>query len=227
MASKGRRIDGCLPETPSPKDYRATANLANLPRRVDLREHCTDVEDQAAIGSCTACAAVGALEYRNKREGKPTVDLSRMFVYFNARRSAGRSGYDGGATISEGLAALLAFGTPPEAAWPYSPDLMAKTPGEDVYNRARDNCPAEYARVEGLDGVRAALAQDHPVIFSSFVPKRCYDEAAASGAVGDPTDAELQESRSLHGNHSMLLVGYDLDAGTFLVRNSWGANSFR
>lgn len=222
LASKGRRIDGCLPETPSPKDFRATANVANLPRKVDLREHCTPVENQANIGSCTACAAVGALEYRFKRAGKPHVDLSRLFVYFNARRSAGRADRDGGATISEGLAALLAFGAPPESAWPYSEDRLTKTPDPGVYDQARQNVPTEYARVEGTDGVRAALAQDHPVVFSSFLPQRCYDEAAASGNVPDPTDAELQAARSLHGNHSMLIVGYDLDAGVFLVRNSWG-----
>ncbi len=34
-----------------------------LPKSVDLREWCSPVEDQLTLGSCTANAAVGIVEY--------------------------------------------------------------------------------------------------------------------------------------------------------------------
>lgn len=222
MASKGRRLDGCLPSAPSPKDFKAVPNLENLPRKVDLRAYCTPVEDQAQIGSCTACASVGAVEFRNKREGKPHVDLSRLFVYFNARRMRGAEGTDAGATMADSLASLLAFGAPPEEMWPYDMDTLTKLPGDAVYDKARPNQPTEYARIDGLDAIKGAVAREHPVVFASFVPQRCYDEARRTGVVPAATAAELDTMRSLHGNHAMLVVGYDQDDKTFLIRNSWG-----
>jgi hypothetical protein len=38
-----------------------------------------------------------------------------------------------------------------------------------------------------------------------------------------PTAAEA-DAASRESGHAMLLVGYDLDAGTYIVRNSWGAD---
>ena len=222
MAAKGRRIDGCLLSEPSPKDYRAVPNLETLPRKVDLRPYCTPVEDQAQIGSCTACATVGAVEMRAKRDGKPHVDLSRLFVYFGARRMRGVEATEAGAPRADSLASLLAFGAPPESAWAYSMDRLAKTPDEAVYAAARENQPAEYARVDGLDAIKGALAREQPVVFASFIPQRCYDAARGTGLVPAPTGEELQAMRSLHGTHAMLIVGYDLDEKTLLVRNSWG-----
>ena len=40
-----------------------TPNLSGLPTKVDLRENCSTVENQHTLGSCTANAAAGALEY--------------------------------------------------------------------------------------------------------------------------------------------------------------------
>lgn len=223
-AALGRRVDGCLEEAPSPKDYKAVPNLTSLPQVVDLREHCSPVEDQGQIGSCVACAVVGATEYQHRKAGKPAVDLSRMFVYYNARRMRGGEQEDCGTTISAGMAAFLAFGAPPEAAWPYDPALVAKTPDPDTFQKALDNVPAEYARVDGFENVQGALARGYPVVFSVSIPQRCYAEAAGTGVIPTPTEQELAEIRTQHGRHAMLLVGYDLNDKTFLVRNSWGAD---
>ncbi len=220
--SMGRRLDGCLPELPSPSDYRATPNLSNLPRQVDLREYCSPVEDQGQIGSCTANAVVGAMEYQQRKAGKPAVDLSRMFVYFNARRMAGTQNDDSGARISQGLAAFLAFGAPPEDTWPYDPNLIAKVPEEKVYGKALENVPNEYARVEGLDNVKASLAQGYPVVFAASLPERFWDDARATGRAPTPTKEEIDAVHTEFGTHAMLLVGYDDNAGEMLIRNSWG-----
>lgn len=220
--SLGRRLDGCLPETPSPSDYRAVPNLVNLPRQVDLREHCSPVEDQGQVGSCTANAVVGAMEYQIRKDGKPAVDLSRMFVYFNARRMSGHEGQDTGAKISQGMAAFLAFGSPAETDWPYDPNLIDKVPDDGIFKKALSHVPAEYARIDGFENVKASLARGYPVVFAASLPERYWNEVRATGRAKTPTRAELDGSFTDFGRHAMLLVGYDLNDNEFLVRNSWG-----
>lgn len=221
-ASNGRRIDGCLDEEPTARDFHAIPSLTTLPQQVDLRPDCSPVEDQGRIGSCVACAVVGAVEHQYRKAGRPAVDLSRMFVYYNARRMRGHEQLDCGTTIGAGMAAFLAFGAPPETAWPYNPALVARTPDPQIFQQALAHVPTEYARVDGLDNVKGALARGYPVVFSASVPQRCYDEARRTGTVPRPTDSELAGFRTQVGRHAMLLVGYDLNDGTFLVRNSWG-----
>ncbi len=220
-ASGGRRLDGCLPDIPSPKDFVAVPNISSLPPRVDLRPGCSPVENQGSVGSCTANAIVGAVEFKRWKTGRQD-DLSRLFVYFNARRIAGMAHEDCGARIAHGMAALLAHGAPPESAWPYDPSKVNVEPDADAYAKATANIEVEYARLNGLEHIKGGLARDQPVVFASSLPMRCYDEAARTGLVPAPTQAELAAMLSEHGRHSMLLVGYDDDARIFHVRNSWG-----
>ena len=59
-------------------------SLESLPKKVDLRDHCSTVENQFSLGSCTANAAVGALEYleiKNGKVGPEFENFSRLFVY--------------------------------------------------------------------------------------------------------------------------------------------------
>jgi hypothetical protein len=160
------------------------------------------------------------MEHQRRRGGQPG-DLSRLFVYFNARRMSGRETMDCGSSIAQGMAALLAFGAPPESAWPYDPERYATEPDQAAFAAGLENVPAEYARVDGMDHVRGALARQHPVVFGTNLPERCYAEAGRDGRMPEPTATELDQART-RGGHAMLLVGYDLDQGTLLVRNSWG-----
>jgi hypothetical protein len=221
--AKGRRLDGCLHVAPSPRDFRAEPNVTTLPRRVDLRSGCSAVEDQGQLGSCTANATVGAVEFLERAKGKPSIDLSRLFVYFNSRRAAGRVEADCGASIAGAMAALLAFGAPPEDEWPYDPERFTVEPDAGVYARALKHQPAEYARVDGLEAVKGALARQHPVVFGIDLPSRCYEEAGRNGKMPSVTAGDVEAARQGGGGHSMLFVGYDMDEGTLLVRNSWGA----
>ncbi len=220
--SYGRRVDGCLQDEPRPSDYRATPNLDSLPARVDLREYCTPVEDQGQIGSCVANAIVGAFELQRKRERQPHTDFSRLFVYYNARKIQGDPTWDTGSTISSGMAAMLAFGAPSEASWPYRFDTFAMPPPPDVYREAAENVPAEYARVFGLDNIRGAIARGFPVVVAANIPFRVYQEAGDTGVAPKPSRDEVDVMRSRHGRHALLLVGYDKHDGTILARNSWG-----
>src|SRR6185503_17734495 len=137
---------------------------------------CSPVEDQGNVGSCTANAIVGAVEYKRRKSGNQE-DLSRLFVYYNGRKMRGAENEDGGITIAHGMASLLAFGVPPEASWPYDPAKVTVAPGQGAYDQASASAEIEYARVDGLDHIKGALAREQPVVFSISLPTRCYQDA--------------------------------------------------
>jgi hypothetical protein len=61
---------GWLPDRPDQRDqlYAAIAKPPRkLPPAVDLRQGCPPVENQGELGSCTANALVGNLEFLEKR----------------------------------------------------------------------------------------------------------------------------------------------------------------
>jgi hypothetical protein len=217
----GRRLDGLLFGTVSEKDHLVALDVRTLPRQTDLRDNLGAVEQQGTTSSCVANAAVGALEHQQRKAGKPVVELSRLFVYYNARRMSGSEGDDGGTTTAHAMAAFLAFGTPPESVWPFDPRLVNSEPSRQAYEQAEANTPIEYARVDGMQNIKGALASGYPVVMGVSIPQRCYGEAGATGVMPNPSMAEVDKAKRETG-HSMLLVGYDLDGGHFTVRNSWG-----
>src|SRR5437588_9492670 len=77
---------GWLPDLPDQRDFSYSVikpRLAKLSSKVDLRKKCPPVENQVEIGSCTAHALVGALEFLEIKDAGKFVDLSRLFLYYN------------------------------------------------------------------------------------------------------------------------------------------------
>src|SRR5437764_12038510 len=61
-----------------------------LPPKVDLRPQCPPPHDQGQLGSCTANAIAGALQFLEGKEGSPSpVMPSRLFIYYNERALEG------------------------------------------------------------------------------------------------------------------------------------------
>ena len=83
---------GWVPDRPDYRDKLYSAIAAppkKLPSKVDLREGCSRVEDQGQLGSCTANALVGNLEFLRKKAGHRVTNLSRLFIYYNEREMEG------------------------------------------------------------------------------------------------------------------------------------------
>ena len=59
----------------------AAVKAEALPASVDLREWCSPVEDQRNLGSCTAHAGVGVIEYYERKCFGRHIDASRLFLY--------------------------------------------------------------------------------------------------------------------------------------------------
>lgn len=216
----GYSLNGCRFETRPSSAPSITTPTVRLPDRVDLRAHCSPVEDQLRTNSCVANAVIGAMEYHLLRSGRPLTDLSRLFVYYNARKLSDTTHQDQGSYIHHGMAAVLAFGACEAALWPFSEGAVLMPPSEAAYTNARNYEAIQYARTPRGVPALTALAHGLPVVFGMFAPGEYYDIAAQSGRMPRPDQVVTQKPPS---GHAMLIVGYDLPERHYLIRNSWGA----
>ncbi len=53
----------------------------SLPASVDLKAWCSLIENQGSLGSCTANASVGIVEYFERKAFGKHIDASRLFLY--------------------------------------------------------------------------------------------------------------------------------------------------
>lgn len=213
-------LNGCLFEdAPKPSPMLGTSSV-DLPQRIDLRIHCPPVENQLTTNSCVANAVVGALEIHQKKAGLPLTDLSRLFVYFNARSLAGNQMRDVGSLIHHGMAAVLAYGACEERLWPFEMATVIAQPPANCYQNAMQYEAVQYARTPRGAPALTALAQGLPVVFGMCAPSIFYEAAAQTGAMPRPDQVPPQVQPP--SGHAMVIVGYDLSDKTYLVRNSWG-----
>ena len=210
---------------------RATAAAAApaLGPTVDLRAFCSPIEDQQALGSCTANAAAGLVEYFEKRASGRYIDASRLFIYKATRNLLGLTG-DTGAYLRSTMGALVLFGAPPEQYWPYEIVSFDVEPTAFCYAFAANFQAIKYFRLDPspltgaqvLQNIKNYLGAGFPSMFGFPV----YDEymhIPANGQVAFPAP-----NSRLYGGHANVAVGYDdnltinSDKGALLVRNSWG-----
>ena len=218
---------------------------ASLPATVDLRAWCSPIEDQADLGSCTAQAGVGLIEYYERRAFGTHIDASRLFLYKVTRNLLGWTG-DTGAFLSTTMAAMTLFGVPPEKYWPYTtakPGPVAPPavdfdmePPAFCYAFAQNYQSINYYRLDPpgttptnlLQRIKTNLAGSMPAMFG-FAVYSSYQYSGSNGHFPFPCPKE-----STVGGHALVAVGYD-DAkkiknpicgtettGALLIRNSWG-----
>src|SRR5437899_2421400 len=88
------------PQAPAVESVLSKSSLlkavaAALPPSMDLRQWCSPIEDQGDLGSCTANAGVGLLEYYERRAFGRYLDGSRLFLYKATRDLLGWTGDQG------------------------------------------------------------------------------------------------------------------------------------
>ncbi|HEX3792760.1 MAG TPA: C1 family peptidase [Pseudonocardiaceae bacterium] len=230
---------GWVRDLPDARDHVFTVPAhvkAALPAAVDLRSGQPGLPpcyDQGQIGSCTANAIAGAVEFALRKEKLTDFLPSRLFVYYNERAMEGHVGSDSGAQIRDGVKSVSVQGVPPETEWPYEPvpadsdgkfpvgSREATKPSESVYEDALKNKVTSYQRVvQSLDQLRGGLAAGYPVLFGFTVYQSFESETVATTGVAQlPTAGE-----QVIGGHAVLAVGYDDAQQRFIVRNSWGTD---
>ncbi len=193
-----------------------------LPPVVDLRPGCPAVPDQGRLGSCVANATQGALSFmENKEDAAFGPPASRLFIYWCCRVLEGTTASDAGAEIRDGVKSVVQKGFCPEPEWPYDIARFATQPPAQCFTDARKDRVTRYLRVsQSQAGLMGCLAAGWPVVFGFTVYESFEtDVVAQTGVVPMPAPGE-----QVLGGHAVLLVGYDLAAQRFLVRNSWGTN---
>ena len=213
---------GWVPDRPDQRDKLYAAIAAppkKLPARVDLSAQCSAVEDQGQLGSCTANALVGNLEFLERKAGHDVTDLSRLFIYYNERAMEGTVGEDAGAMIRDGVKSLVKLGVCTEKKWPYRIARFTAKPSSVCYQDAANRQITSYHRILTLQQMKQCLAEGYPFVFG-FSVYQSFESAtvARTGKVELPKADE-----TMVGGHAVCAVGYDEAARRFLVRNSWGA----
>ncbi len=209
---------------------------AGLPPAVDLRAWCSPVEDQGQLGSCTANAGVGVVEYFERRAFGKHIDASRLFLY-KVTRSLDHQTGDTGAYLRTTMGGLVLFGVPPEEYWPYTIADFDKEPSAFCYAFAQNYQAISYYRLDPpgiakdalLNQIKTNLAGGLPSMFG-FTVYSSYSQAATTGKIPFPVKGD-----KIVGGHAIAAVGYDDNLrikntapgavetkGALLFRNSWG-----
>jgi C1A family cysteine protease len=222
MAHKVQRY-GWVPDLPDHRDHYYAAPLVNLgalPAKVDLTPNCPPVYDQGQLGSCTANAIAGAIEFDRMKEHKAVWVPSRLFIYYNERVIEHTVNSDSGAQIRDGIKSVGKQGDAPETEWPYDIAKFTEKPPAKVYTDARKYRVVQYQRVlRNLNQMKGCLASGYPFVLGFTVYESFESpEVASTGVVNVPGPNEQEI-----GGHAVVAVGYDDSQQRFIVRNSWGS----
>jgi len=242
---------GWLPDYPDFRDYTVeqasmkamltkagvtVRRKVSLPTSADLRAWCSPIENQGSLGSCTANAGVGIVEYFERRAFGKHIDASRLFLYKATRNMLHWTG-DTGAFLRSTMGALALFGVPPEEYWPYVVADFEKEPPAFCFAFGQNYQAISYYRLDPpstakdvlLNQIKTNLAAGLPSMFG-FTVYSSYTQGATTGKIPYPTRGE-----KIVGGHAVVAVGYDDSMkiknanpgaaetkGALLFRNSWG-----
>jgi C1A family cysteine protease len=212
-------------DMPDQRDHFFSAPLDKFPQgvppTVDLRSHCPPVYDQGQLGSCTANAIAGALEFDRKKQNLSDFVPSRLFIYYNERVMEGTVGSDSGAQIRDGIKSVAKIGAPPEKDWPYDIAKFTQRPPAQAYTDAKYDRALRYMRlVQTLQQMQGCLAGGYPFVFGFTVYESFESQAVAqTGIMPMPAPGEAKL-----GGHAVMAVGYDNTKRMMTVRNSWGSS---
>ncbi len=145
---------------------------------------------------------------------------------------------DTGSYLRTTMGAMVLFGVPPEAYWPYTDDenKFDQEPSAFCYAYAQNYQTLKYFRRDPpgtnaatlLAKVKTYLSKGHPAMFG-FSVYNSIEQAEETGKIPFPEPKE-----KIEGGHAIVAVGYDdrmkiknkyakvATTGALLIRNSWG-----
>jgi C1A family cysteine protease len=199
---------------------------AGIKKSVDLTAWCSPIEDQGSLGSCTANAGVGLIEYYERRAFNEHLDASRIFLYKVTRKLLHWAG-DTGAWLRTTMKAMVLFGIPPEEYYPYDISKFDNEPDAFCYAFAQNYQSIKYYRLDTVNlapdqllaRIKNFLAAGFPSMFGFTV----YNFGNEKGEFEFPGPNDR-----VQGGHAIVAVGYDdnrkigKDKGALKIRNSWG-----
>ena len=213
---------GWKPDRPDHRDllYQSIQPTIPLPLKVDLTLQCSPVENQGSLGSCTANALVGNLEFLELKNQQPFIDMSRLFIYYNERLIEGTVKYDAGASLRDGIKSLAKAGCCSEKDWAYEISRFTRKPSLKCYLEARRHKITSYFSLNNQRELLTCLADGYPFVFGFSVYESFESERVAKTGIAPMPSPNEQNL----GGHAVMAVGYDSTKNVFIVRNSWGAS---
>ena len=209
----------------------------SLPAKsVDLTKWCSPIEDQQSLGSCTAHAAVGLVEYFERRAFGDYIDASRLFLYKVTRNLMGWT-CDTGAYLRTTMGALTLFGVPPEEYWPYRTADFEVEPTAFLYAYAQNYQAISYYRLDPPGTTTAELLERIKVFIKAGLPSMFGFTVYSSIGQADQNKGKIPfpiQGEKRVGGNAVMTVGYD-DAlkiknadpggnettGALMISNSW------
>lgn len=182
----------------------------------------TPISNQLSLSACVGNACADAAEILKGLEDPNKVQqLSRLFVYYNARNYIKETNKDNGCYIHDALDSLKKLGVCLESTWNYDPSQVLVHPTLEAYKEGNDNTISEFYQITSINAdrindIKTAIKANHTVIFGTEVGPEF--ENYAIGQVLDPPSKSL-------GGHAILIAGFreNTDGSTdFWIRNSWG-----
>jgi C1A family cysteine protease len=184
----------------------------------------TPISNQGSIGSCVGNAVADSFEILKGLEDRTRVEqVSRLFLYYNARVYINETTKDNGSHIPHALDSMTKLGICKESTWQYNVSNVFVQPPLEAYREGNDNTFADFYQINSsgedrLRDVEAAIRSNHPVIFGTRVGLEFQNFFGGEKVFGIPSDDI--------GGHAMVLTGVRTNAQgkkEFYVRNSWGS----
>lgn len=217
---------GWVPDVPDHRDLLA-ASSPNILRdagpmsaQFDNRSLCSSIEDQGELGSCTAHAGVGALEFYEKSHKGKYSNYSRLFLYKKTRDLSNLKG-DTGASLRQTMKAMAKFGICREKLWPYRVSTFENAPSSVQLADAALHQALKYYKLDQPDknlflmNIKRSISNGN----SAVIGFSCFNEAFA-GAEDEGIIKFPEKSDKFAGGHAVLIVGYTKDS--LIIKNSWG-----
>ena len=179
----------------------------------------TPISNQGSLSSCVANATADAAELLLGVNQQQVVQLSRLFLYWNARVYDKTTRQNVGTYIHNAFNSLSTLGICPEDLWPYVESAVYTQPPIKAYKSANDNKIDSYYRIDSSGqqrcvDVEAAVRSNLPVVFGTGIS----DEFTKAWGV----DKVWTAPQNSIGGHAMIITGVRRNPNLeFYVRNSW------
>lgn len=184
----------------------------------------TQLSNQLSLSSCAPNGVADAFEILMGIQDKNSVkQLSRLFIYYNARNMNNEVDKDEGSYISFCFKSLSTLGVCLEKTWEYNVNKVFAQPSLWAYQEASDNKINNYYRIfedeTKLDNIELAIRSNHPVVFGTSIS----EEFVNCGLFDEYPIFNFPKMSA--GRHAQIIVGVKYINGKryFKVRNSWGS----
>ena len=153
-------------------------------------------ERRTPLSSSAHFSCLGAVEYFIKLDCNQEIDMSRLFLYYNARLRNPQYQYymeDKGCYIGDAMNSLQIQGVCKEADWPFQHYLINYQPRSDCYSKVYRSSDIQTVRLPNdLNAMKSSLVEGYPIAVGLLLFRSFYSAEWNGGWVSIPNQSEGQ-----------------------------------